>query len=544
MSYSAALRCYFPAGEISAAKNDINVDFTFTAEDRNSTAHDLLSVYFCLATRDALGAFQPHFQSGFGLARLALDRLHRPSPDLVSGRAIARRSAQTTWTASCAVHVPGIRRQEWFAIVYATQSNQRHLPSQLRIEQMVTPWDTHGRLAHERTRHDAVARDNFVKDRLRLQVATNLLENRPFVLPVELEALSSSVVRADVSRLYSHNISSIDRQLLAHCWVTSRDQVTQLGGHFYRFLMSTTEEPGMNRFCPLRATTLTIPIELSAGIRSSTFNAFVTFLTEAHAITQLHRNVDQHHGSDQNNRDQFDSLGPSELLEAIVVLCGGGDPSIYGSWNVTWLDFILLSCVDAFAWRRLLFPHLTRWLQLDGARPLERIAKMLSDNVHEQSTLCQMLVDETMSCYNRFRHLHTAASAILSVFPVTIQHMVLEPFGANNNGVDNCHYIPVLTPKAKAARQIAALAICASIGDEAGQALTLEYFHCWHQFQRFQKDSRRRNLLIKAALDRKFAGGGNLQHRYFRKWLMWFKLRRMKAERRRRTVLLPSSYDS
>lgn len=125
--------------------------------------------------------------------------------------------------------------------------------------------------------------------------------------------------------------------------------------------------------------------------------------------------------------------------------------------------------------------------------------------------------------------------ALATLLPPSFWRLAFAPFNRWNNATTD-HFLPTATPKSTALAQLRKLQQCATLGDEAGFQLAYTCFKRWAQHLQAQQEERRRNQLIKSALDRKFSPGG-LQQRYLRKWMHWLKWK--KKQQRRAVFMAP-----
>lgn len=395
--------------------------------------------------------------------------------------------------------------------------------------------------------------------------------------------------------LSTSGLVSTERFVALHFFLFSSRQVEELAGHFYRFLVATNGASS-RRFCNLKAARLTIPLILSSGLRSAEVNATISFLRDAHAIASLHA-VHQHERqaqkarsqsalytsqrlhdsptkqlraslsrenathmstpSDRSKMHEFKTLPPELLLEAISNLCSRQAPSssappvvttstssVYKPWVITWFDFVLLTCADDSLWQRMLLPLLHRWNRYSGdwtdahAHIHFMVTGSLDQRGESFKLVSELLADKTRCLFDSLRGVPlSGGQALFAVLPIGFQRLVLEPYDIDF--ADRTINIPLLTTKFAAAKQILSLTNCARVGDNAGAMLCLSYFFKWLKMQKEAKEQRRRNQLIKSALDRKFSTG-NLKSRYYKKWLAWLKARKMRRDvGRRKMVTLP-----
>lgn len=206
--------------------------------------------------------------------------------------------------------------------------------------------------------------------------------------------------------------------------------------------------------------------------------------------------------------------------------------------EIGWLDVVLLCCVESKVWKTFLLPFLLRLNEGGEEDQVLRIAAAIGTGVDTRHVV-ELLLDANRSGYVPIQRAVGGrplrpAEVITALMPVRFWRLAIEPYHCWNNGLDSCHLVPVATAKQVAVRQLKALQACATLGDEAGFSLAHDSFRRWYHHLLAQQDERRRNQLIRSALDRKFSTG-SLQHRYFRKWAHWL---RGKRKQQRRAVFL------
>jgi hypothetical protein len=346
----------------------------------------------------------------------------------------------------------------------------------------------------------------------------------------------------------AHPMAGVEKRLDMHFALYTNAQARDLAAVYYKFLIAMAQNE--RRFCTLRASKLRVPLLFPRGMKSPQADSFVTFLTDAHRLVDLHRVKRQSHAVAMSKRKQsaearaalasspsmavsassttavciahlgerFAALPPGELLELLADL-GSAVPdaaayatrSVHAPWRLEWFDFLLLAVVEARLWGEFR-GLIARWHTFPGDRGdvVARVAYMtMVPHVRE------LLFDPALSLFPELCPTAAAATparALIALLPLRLQRLACSQ-------VDSCDQ-PLVSTREVAAAQMHALVRCARLGDDASYVVGARYFSALLRHARGQKELRRKNLLIRQALDRRF-NQGSLQQRFYVRWMRW-----------------------
>lgn len=355
-----------------------------------------------------------------------------------------------------------------------------------------------------------------------------------------------------------------------HLALASTNQILHIAENFYRFQIAAFQ--AYTKFCPLRAAQLRIPLRFVSGIRCPQMSAFIQFLGELHRTVALQK---AQIGNKAPMKCDFCAPDPNTLLDILREITATPTlsqlqfelRSAYSTWELEWTDIALLAFIEAPLWA-VLRAFMQRMFAYEEGRDVSLDEKLAKEERDMTKELQQLLATTEPSQSNQegqamllrwaafierheshafllrrmrvasgipflARRLFASDESVLvshspsrprvtlghllwSLLPLAQQKAVLQPIDSGRIGV--------LINKDIAQRQFRCVAQCRLIGDDAAFHLAFQSYDRWFGYTKQQLEAQRQKRLIAAALDRRFLSG-NLQLKYYRRWVEWTRIR-------------------